>query len=745
MADPLDLHYAMGEGSPLERPVEPSMAAYDPTIRDRIARTIAGDTREQNLKRGHLAEALTGSRGVGTTGAGLIDVTPAGLPLAAEEIGRTAAAGHPGEAAVQASLMTVPGARGAKALARTVAPTLQTTGRGILSTNLREMSLANAINVARSERHLMKTGAREAYVGAPNWVTDRTSLERMRADFDAQVVAGAVGGQWYPLGRAGNIRLAGPRPMRQRLLAREEALWSAQANPDANLGFALRAHNAYEAGVPETRSRTGQQARTYLAARETDKDIRLGEKTGVYGAHLDPTHAEPVTGTNDIWHARAFGYVDQHGNPWGTKGSVAQLSPQQHSFLDHETLLAVDRANQRKLGGRSDWTAGEVQAAAWVAKKGEGLAEQAFKRDQAKGIATLADWERYRQAGVAEAAKGYPDYFSKYTAHGTYEQTPYSQGGHLPGVQQAPYAERERFAQERRWTDRNNRDVIYDALGMYQQPTSKAHGVYTPPGGVQETNPARVANPMVGFAGPVGERQIDPHSRAMIEAAEAARGYVDVQGAAAYSMPVSGKVATSGSVLLPRAGNRPLTMKQMEEQQRRGGALGVPDVIDYGTSSVLTNFSSPLAKKENLALAKRVRAGEAGPGAETVRLDSGYLPLFEKVGERQGTGEVTRALQAYLTHPDAPAVLAKLDADPAIRQRVLDRIAQDAEYGTKTGQPVREDVQRARDIIAREGFTGLFAALKAGVALPVGLLALLGLPALAPQGRGSAAETRPGA
>jgi hypothetical protein len=35
-----------------------------------------------------------------------------------------------------------------------------------------------------------------------------------------------------------------------------------------------------------------------------------------------------------------------------------------------------------------------------------------------------------------------------------------------------------------------------------------------------------------------------------------------------------------------------------------------------------------------------------------------------------------------------------------------------------TGQPIRADLQRARQIIAESGFTGLFNALKQGAALP---------------------------
>jgi hypothetical protein len=42
----------------------------------------------------------------------------------------------------------------------------------------------------------------------------------------------------------------------------------------------------------------------------------------------------------------------------------------------------------------------------------------------------------------------------------------------------------------------------------------------------------------------------------------------------------------------------------------------------------------------------------------------------------------------------------------------------DVEYARSTDQPVRQDIQRARRIIARQGFSGPFGARKRGVKLP---------------------------
>ena len=56
----------------------------------------------------------------------------------------------------------------------------------------------------------------------------------------------------------------------------------------------------------------------------------------------------------------------------------------------------------------------------------------------------------------------------------------------------------------------------------------------------------------------------------------------------------------------------------------------------------------------------------------------------------------------------------------------------DAEIAARTGQPIRADIQLARQLIIDGGFTGLFEALKRGAALPV--VALLTLARLLQEG-----------
>lgn len=60
---------------------------YNPTIRDRIASALMGEARPGSA-RANVVEGLMGSRGIGTTGIGLADLTPIGAGLGVQEAAR---------------------------------------------------------------------------------------------------------------------------------------------------------------------------------------------------------------------------------------------------------------------------------------------------------------------------------------------------------------------------------------------------------------------------------------------------------------------------------------------------------------------------------------------------------------------------------------------------------------------------------------------------------------------------------
>ena len=573
----------------------------------------------------------------------------------------------------------------------------------ITATSLRHMPMHEAIAVAESGAHVIpkKDGG---FIGAPYWVRTTADLEQMRRNFDAQVERGLTGAPWYGEAQAGIKETAGPDPARQHLQAREQALFSAQSDPDVNLGFTLAAHNAFEMGQPLSKAHTGRQASTYRAARESGEDIKLGKKTGIYAEHLDPTMEDPTTGTNDIWHARAFDYRTPEGKPWDRA-----LTPQQHAFLDAETVLAVARANKRNLGGRSNWTPGEIQAAPWVAGKSEGLQRK-------RGLS--------KEAADTEAAKTYPAHYDKYTAHGTYEATPGIGTGHMENVATGPEALRAEYGASplSQWMDPQGRDILYDTLGAYQRKTKPATGVFQSHEGPLETNPANVARPLVGLKGTSGKRAIDPASRKMLTVAEAVRAYVDAQNMGAFSKPIRGnQVGRSNSFLVPH--DRPMTIEQVQQLRELGASVGLPHVIDYGEGVVLTDFAGQQDSKALTRVLKDPAFQEKLKGIlpgvpQRVELDAGAID-YEGAFKKPGSGEATRLLREHVLYDE---VLNKLDASPELRQAALDRFNRDLEKSAQGGGIAREDIQRARMLIATTGFRGLFAALDAGVALPAALL-----------------------
>lgn len=582
--------------------------------------------------------------------------------------------------------------------------------------DLRKMDTPSAIRAARDEPHLIQDASGQ-YVGGPRGITSLEDLGVMRSDFDLDVAQGAEGADWYTRARAANAALAGGDPARQRLFAQEQALWSAQANPDTNLNFALQGHNAYEMGVPMDKVRTGQQATTYRTARDAGTDIPLGPKTGIYGMHLDPTSPYATTGTNDIWHARGFGYTDADGGQFSRA-----LSDQEHRFLDYETMLAVDRANAAKLAGRDDWMAHEIQAAPWVAGKGRSLAQGIAGKGNEPTEAQLAE-------GLRRAGMTYPDFVPKYTANATYEIVPYSKSGHLEGIGAGDDAIRAEYSMQPglSWTGNADRDMIYDALGAYQSPTLSATGVYTPPGGGLEINRALVAQPLVGLT----EGGVEPASRGMLDFGEMLRGYLGAQGASAWHTTLKNVPAgEQGSLFVPMEG--PVDAETLVELGELGGRYGLPDFVDTGRGVTLSNFypgppsGAETGRNLKTGLGEGVQ-GIMGSSPERVKVDSSYLPILEAGDDpRQGVPGSGYATDQLLELADRyPIAAGKLESGN-IKSRALSQAGIDESYAARGFGATREDIQTARRIFADRGFEGLREARRQGIALP-GIAALMSM------------------
>ena len=597
--------------------------------------------------------------------------------------------------------------------------------KSITEVDLRKMEPAEALDEARRGRHLKqdKTGQ---YIGGPRGVDTPDKLKAVRDDFDRLVEEGAEGADWYDRARGGVTEMAGTDPARQDLVASTLAQYSAQAEPDVNLGFGLSALNQLAAGQRTGRIRTGAMDDRYFKSVEETGTASLGPKTEVYEQKINPRKAIGTTGTNDIWHARGWGYVEKDGTPW-----ESGLSPQQHAWLDAETVLAAGRANARGTGGKLDWDAASVQAAPWVAAKGKDLHRRFPKRFPTE------------EAGMEEAAKTYIDFLPKYTAYGTYERVPGAGTGHLEGLTDQPYAVREQYSRQApSYADpETGRDIIYHAAGMPVRSTLEATGHFEGPSGL-EINPANIARPMVStesVQGTSGPRTVRSQDQELMSAVESTRAYIDAQNMGAWHKPIpvgQGASVAEATSFRVEGLTGPITEQQMRDLSKLVEPYGL-GISDTGDGVTLMQFGESTAKEAKQFVedhADDIAAVLPGAAKVTrVKLPSeatmvdedltGYFAqtaLYPGPGPwvREGTGKATAALRQALQGQNIPETMGRLDADPRIREIVLGKITQDDAIAQQLNLPIRADIQRARQFIVEGGFRRLFEELDKGTVLP---------------------------
>ena len=354
--------------------------------------------------------------------------------------------------------------------------------------------------------------------------------------------------------------------------------------------------------------------------------------------------------------------------------------------------------------------------------------------------------------GAPERAIGYA----------THEAVPGAGTGHLPRLLKEPYAVRETYSNDPRssWINPETRgDVLYETLGSEVLPTRPATGSFTPGSGLAEINPAQVARPKIQMARDSGA--IGDASRKMLEFAEHLRAYIDGQNTgAAHALTRNAPREQLNSVNIPL--NRRLSPEEMQEvtaladpygfygshrgySARDGSTRNVPDHIvdplDHGVSLINKGAGQggrsageieDLLKRD---LGPKIRKALPDAGSpELVKADS-VTANFEDLlasanrGQRRATEQLVKILA------DAPpGTIEALDRSNLFREIAAVRRARDAEMATTMGG-VRDDLQRARQIVAERGLRGLIEALARKEVLP-SVLAPLGLAGYEASSRG---------
>lgn len=606
---------------------------------------------------------------------------------------------------------------------------------------IRNMSVADALFVAAQEPHIIKSGdgSRGSFIGGPEKITSKQSLNKQRDFMDAEIDAGAAGGDWYDRYRQG-VESVTNNPNDQTWMSKSQGMYSAGVAPNNELGFALKdTMSSVATGTPTKSYTPAQQQASQLAIDTNNPDnYMLGKKTGEYARLINPQAGatKQATGVNDFRHLRTLGFTETDGS--AQRNAVGSAG---HTYADYETALAVDRANKRNLDGRTDWTGEQIQAAPWVKQKADDIYGRRQKYYLGKAEEKLTDTgsnfgpgeleDTAYSLAFADANKTITEFFPDNTAFATYEAQPFIGSGQLPGLASANQAERAAFANmpESTFANTSGRDDIYantrlndTGVAVRTQPTTAMQGVYTPPGGVTEFNPGEVARPLVAFDLIPGQgKQVTDASRAILDAGEATRAFIDVQGAGAWHKPYIGGPSTkSNSIFAALDAPRSLSEPELGLLSKIGKKYDLPDVIDTGQGATLTNFDGEpsLSSKQAKGIFNELKNTKLFKSQDRAKVDAGYLGFEDAWKAGEGSGEATRNLLQVLDNvPDG--VYKAFNNNEKIAENALRRLQRDEKLSAQYGA-TRKDIANARKIIGEgKGWIDrLKKSLEAGIILP---------------------------
>jgi hypothetical protein len=434
---------------------------------------------------------------------------------------------------------------------------------------------------------------------------------------------------------------------------------------------------------------------------------QLGPKTGPYSRNINPFDETTggATGVNDIWHARNYGYTDKSGKP-----QSGALGPAEHRFVDYETALTADRASAAGVGGKTDWTGAQIQAAGWVPKKAQELIADSKGRLTPEEAFTLAN-------------RTIDDYAPELAANATYEPQPgWVERGHMPLSPQASTADRLAYAthplNDMTVSPTDPRDAIYGGLRhartgvtMDVLPTVPMQGMWESPRG-PEYNRGYVGQPLVMFnTGGKGQpfKQITPHDERLLNAGEGLRAILGGQDMGSWhKLWFGGPNREMQSLFYPKSGmSNPQEMMAAKQALTSPplAAQGLPDIADMGRGITNTQWwpkPPDLQKGQKDQLGDALKKGafkNVVPGSEPVRarVDSNAIDIGELANKGEGSGTVTDKLIELMNQ--TPEIRQAFNDNPHIARIALNKIQVDELFTPKWGAP-SQDLTNLRKIIS---------------------------------------------
>lgn len=575
------------------------------------------------------------------------------------------------------------------------------------------------------------------YVGAPRTVQSGPQLGAVRRSFDSQVQQGADAiayadpgrmGNWYDRAKEGFVQSTEPFQLDRALDT--HAVYSAGVAPETELAFALKHGNSRALDTGEMAYRTAGM-NTLDKAVAANAPTKLAPKVGEYRGKNDPRRPEKSPfGVNDFRNAQAWSYTDPAGNPW-----KAGATPQMHQFMDAESALAVDRANKRGTGGRSDWTGAMLQEVPWVYNKAEDIYGRGKKGRFKGGTPGMI-------AALREANKTTADFFPKHAGSATYEYVPGANTGHLPQIADLPFEQRKAYGDVGRWdadaqlgpgqdafstpygdVGAGRRDALYSALGFRQLPSIDSVGNYRNSAGVVEQNPMTIARPLLDFrtgGKGIAPNTVNPNTVKSTQAVETLRGVIDAQENMAMNLPVTMASRKGKSNLLLDRGMPPNREEMNSILDALRGTGFESDVTATNRGALIFNFQDDQAKALRGLLKRQDALERALPGSLATKAgnEGFYIPAMSSADEANQGIATTRALQAFADAPEAAAL--NVGESESVRDIIKKKMARDEARGG-----ARPDIQEMRRFFAEADWPKAVKLMRKGMT-PAAAVAALG-------------------
>jgi hypothetical protein len=626
----------------------------------------------------------------------------------------------------------------------------------------REKGPEEVLRVVRKGDQLKRTES--GYVGYPRTVTNPAGLGAMRRGMDKNVqeASDAVSfadpeglGTWYDRARSGMAASNEPYQLQRSL--EQHGVYSAGVAPESELGFALKHSNSRALGVPGMAYR-GVPERTLDDAVRENRLAELGDKTGEYRDKQDPRLAPPpgvksLFGVNDFRWAQGMGYTHPDGRPWDEG-----VGPTMHPVMDAETALMTERANERMMGGRSDWRGEQMQEIPWIYDKAQDL----YFRGNSPTARFGGEPIEGMQAALNIANRTPADYFPKHAFSGTYEYVPGFSTGHMSDITDAPYEEKIAYGLPGAWAQAapeqraralglfenmpesvgaGDRDILYSAAGFRQLPTIDTAGMYINSAKVPENQPAKIARALVDYP-TGGGREIAPATKDALSVIERFRALNDAQEAAGGNIPNTlASLTGKNAVLLDtgaeaaEAGRQPTGAELSAVRD----ALG-PLAERYGVSATNRGaFVLPYRGADEPVKSLRemdIAALEAAfPGSSAVKA-GGTTLYVPGVGKRANndivpttpyTGEATMGLlEEFARNP--PELAMNLSESEDVRNALREKYMRDLRRHNELGASYRGDIQNTRQFFAEADWPKVVEMIRKGIS-PATALAALGYSA----------------